>query len=134
MCLNLQNITIFLLNFMMNTILYYLEEALVKPAAEEKMNTNDSKGTMKITKVNQSILFLANISVNSIIFKSTWHRRLGHPSSRVFYLITKRGNVTLKIESIEFCQSCQLGKSHSLPFSLSKSRATTSFDLIHPDV
>ena len=66
--------------------------------------------------------------------KNIWHRRLGHPLSRVFYLITRRCNVALKNESIEFCQSCQLGKSHFLPFSPSESCATKQFDLIHKDV
>lgn len=37
-------------------------------------------------------------------------------------------------EIVEFCESCQFGKAHSLPFSNSNNRAFGSFDLIHSDV
>lgn len=106
----------------------------MKPVVEGKRNISDSKEVVDINKVNQSTLFLANIYVNSVVSKNTWHRRLGHPSSRIFYLITRRCNMTFKNEKLQFCQSCQMGKSHSLPFSLFESRATKPFDLIHTDV
>lgn len=91
-----------ILKGMLKDDLYHLEEAVVKLAAKGKRNTNDSKKVVDINKVNQIALILANIFVNSFVSKNTWHRCLGHPSSRNFDLITRRCNLTLKNESYNF--------------------------------
>lgn len=54
---------------------------------------------------------------------------------KFFYLIAKSCNLSVKgNEKLEFYHSCQLGKSHSLPFPNSDSWAESSFELIHSDV
>jgi hypothetical protein len=65
-----------------------------------------------------------------------WHRRLGHPSpSAVSYFPLQFLNSCNKRSSTaSFCDACQLGKQTRLPFSLSHSRATAIFALIHCDL
>ncbi|KAL2534481.1 Integrase catalytic domain-containing protein [Abeliophyllum distichum] len=64
-----------------------------------------------------------------------WHRRLGHPSSQVVSQVLKNCNQKLKLnEAMSFCDACQYGKSHSLPFSLSTSHAKAPLELIYTDV
>ena len=66
-----------------------------------------------------------------------WHERFGYPSSRVLSQIRK--HTSLQFASrvcilVQFCHSCQLAKSHRLPFVNSNSRAIKPFDLVHSDL
>ena len=64
-----------------------------------------------------------------------WHSRLGHPSSpvvsRVLSLCKGPG---AKSSTLDFCSSCQMDKSHKLPFVLSQSKSMKPLDLIHSDL
>lgn len=71
-------------------------------------------------------------SLNSI--KHTWHVRLGHPSDRVLNQVLKDCNVKFNGNESVFCEPCQFGKNHTLPFNLSTSRAKFTLELIHIDV
>ena len=47
-----------------------------------------------------------------------WHRRLGHMSLRGLQELCKQGMIDPKlITSIDFCESCVLGKTHRLKFA-----------------
>jgi GAG-pre-integrase domain len=65
-----------------------------------------------------------------------WHQRFGHPSSRVMKELESNVNVLFydfyKINKI--CESCQLAKSHKLPFNNSVRKSTSSLELIHCDI
>jgi histone deacetylase 1/2 len=64
-----------------------------------------------------------------------WHRRLGHPSSKIVsQILCSINEKSISSEPQHFCEACQFGKSHSLPFKNSESRATHVLDLIHTDV
>ena len=64
-----------------------------------------------------------------------WHRRLGHPSLRTLSKILQTCNQNSLInEKKLFCDACQYGKSHLLPFSISDSHAEKPLDLIHSDI
>jgi histone deacetylase 1/2 len=62
-----------------------------------------------------------------------WHRRLGHPSDAALSHLPLEFLSTCNKESTKtsFCDACQLGKQARLPFSVSHSRSTSPFDLIH---
>ena len=64
---------------------------------------------------------------NNIIL---WHNRLGHPASNVVTQVMRSYNLKFS-KSFDFCSSCQLAKSHRLPFVLSKSKSIKPFDLVH---
>lgn len=67
--------------------------------------------------------------------KESWHRRLGHPSSRVLEEILKSCQIKVSpSDPFSFCEACQYEKSHLLPFNLSTSHAQEPLDLIHSDV
>ena len=67
-----------------------------------------------------------------------WHKRLGHPNSRILSYLWKSGLLNNKVHSspIVFpdCAACKLGKSKILPFPSEGSRATHGFEIIHSDV
>jgi hypothetical protein len=60
-----------------------------------------------------------------------WHRRLGHLGFEVLSRLVPSCN---KLELETLCHACQLGWHTRLPFSLSHSRASKNFDLIHCDL
>lgn len=73
--------------------------------------------------------------VNVVVSKATWHRRLGHPSTKIFETIIKRCKLPVKAnDSFNFCEACQFGKLHALAFPISNSRASAHFELIHTDL
>lgn len=75
-----------------------------------------------------SIYFLVNVC-------DEWHRRLGHPSNNTLSEVMKLCNVKVKYnDKVSFCETCQFGKSHFLPFKPSTSHATFPLDLIHTDL
>lgn len=74
-------------------------------------------------------------SVNVVVSKSVWHKRLGHPSDRVLDQVIKQCNFPYKSNKLlSFCDACQFGKSHVLPYSNSVSHASRPFELVHTDL
>ncbi|KAL5543220.1 hypothetical protein UlMin_010930 [Ulmus minor] len=93
-----------------------------------------------VSPSNQVQCYLVNPSssqskLSSVSKKEVWHRRLGHPSDRVLSKILKTCNQKIEInETVNFCDACQYGKSHLLPFSKSTSHASIPLELIHTDI
>jgi histone deacetylase 1/2 len=66
---------------------------------------------------------------------STWHRLLGHPSSFLVQQLLRRNNIAYTPESTPYvCDSCQLAKSHQLPYPISTSRSTVPLEHVFSDV
>jgi hypothetical protein len=65
---------------------------------------------------------------------TTWHRRLGHPSSDALSSLSRSSFIQCTSKRHDFCHACQLGKHTRLPFCSSSHRAEHSFDLIHLDL
>ncbi|MDV3183805.1 MAG: DDE-type integrase/transposase/recombinase, partial [Sweet potato little leaf phytoplasma] len=66
---------------------------------------------------------------------SQWHSRLGHASARVVKNVLKSCNVSVSLnENFDFCDACQKGKSHRLPFNLSHSHTWHPLELVHCDL
>uniref|UniRef100_A0A803QBQ7 GAG-pre-integrase domain-containing protein n=1 Tax=Cannabis sativa TaxID=3483 RepID=A0A803QBQ7_CANSA len=77
------------------------------------------------------------VNEHSISVSDMWHRRLGHPSSRVLKQVLKNVNVNVNPSSNEnyhFCDACQYGKSHALPFKNSANCASKVLDLHQPTI
>ena len=67
--------------------------------------------------------------------KELFHRRFGHPSNRILSTILKSCNQSMFFnENQFFCEACQYGKSHSLPFPTSEYHAQEPLHLIHTDL
>ena len=67
---------------------------------------------------------------------STWHSRLGHPSTLVISQIVSRHKLSLihDVNNKHVCDACQQGKSHQLPYPKSTSVSSFPLDLIFSDV
>jgi hypothetical protein len=74
--------------------------------------------------------------IGEITSTNQWHKRLGHPSSRIVNNIASYFQLQLssKRMAASVCNACQLGKSHCLPFLLSPSVSTFPLELIFCDV
>jgi len=67
---------------------------------------------------------------------SLWHRRLGHLGHTALSKLISSNAISCnnKHNIDHVCHACQLGRHVRLPFSVSYSRATHPFDLIHCDL
>ena len=64
-----------------------------------------------------------------------WHSRLGHLNIDVTKLICQQCKfLNINKNSLDFCSSCCLGKSHRLPSSYSTTIYSTPFELIFSDL
>uniref|UniRef100_A0A803P2C0 Integrase catalytic domain-containing protein n=1 Tax=Cannabis sativa TaxID=3483 RepID=A0A803P2C0_CANSA len=85
--------------------------------------------------VESSSKSVFSVNQSHVNQKDIWHRRLGHPSSKVLSQVLSMANVKVHInENQLFCEACQYGKSHALPFKTSNNRATKVLELIHTDL
>jgi len=70
-----------------------------------------------------------------VFVKESWHRRLGHPNNIVLDRVLKSCNVKLSPrDHFNFCEACQYGKMHFLPFKAFSSHAKEILELVHTDV
>jgi hypothetical protein len=66
---------------------------------------------------------------------STWHRRLGHLSSFIVQQVLRKNKIAHTPESTPyFYDSCQLAKSHQLPYPISTSVSTVPLEQEFSDV
>ncbi|PNY02796.1 copia protein (gag-int-pol protein), partial [Trifolium pratense] len=93
-------------------------------------------------KLKEGLYQVSNVSSQSnkdactyMSVKESWHRKLGHPNNKVLDKVLKHCNVkTSSSDQFKFCEACQFGKLHLLPFKSSYSHAQEPLDLIHTDV
>jgi len=77
----------------------------------------------------------AFLSVSLSISADVWHRRLGHPSSRVLSLLATNRKVTCTSCPLNFqCQACPLGKSLCLSLGPTSHKTSAPLELIFSDV
>ncbi|KAL6340340.1 hypothetical protein AAG906_040777 [Vitis piasezkii] len=63
------------------------------------------------------------------------HRRLGHPCSSVMSHVHESCNPNASINGkLNFCDACQFGKIHALPYKSSSSQTSSHLELIHTDI
>jgi hypothetical protein len=67
-----------------------------------------------------------------------WHARLGHSSFRIVEILNKTGGISINSSvsssPSSICNSCQLGKSHRLPFAPNEKCSSLPLQLIHCDL
>jgi hypothetical protein len=83
--------------------------------------------------------FLASLQDNNLRASlNVWHARLGHSSFRIVEILNKTGSISINSHVSSslsrICNSCQLGKSHRLPFALNEKRSSFPLQLIHCDL
>jgi histone deacetylase 1/2 len=66
---------------------------------------------------------------------SLWHMRLGHPSSVVVHQVLCDNSIPFSESNKEsVCDTCQMAKSHQLPYPKSTSVSTSPLELVFSDV
>ncbi|PKU67431.1 Retrovirus-related Pol polyprotein from transposon TNT 1-94 [Dendrobium catenatum] len=65
---------------------------------------------------------------------SPWHARLSHPHHHVLQVLAKLVPSICIPSSSFLCRSCNVGKSHKLPFVSSTTTTYTPFSVVHTDV
>ena len=79
------------------------------------------------------------IGVSNAIVKSSdkirlWHKRFGHMSFRGLQELCKQGMLDSKhISSLDYCESCVLGKTHKLKFVKSTHTSKHILEYVHSD-
>ncbi|WVY96943.1 hypothetical protein V8G54_029094 [Vigna mungo] len=75
-------------------------------------------------------------SVHSVRTDSSasWHHRLGHPSSSIFTFIQQHFSLGSNKFQQSDCNSCQINKSHKLPFNESTLKSSYPLEIIFSDV
>jgi histone deacetylase 1/2 len=70
------------------------------------------------------------------VTQDLWHKRLGHPTASALAHLPLQflSECNNSSPTVTVCDACQLGKQTRLPFSVSHSRASSPFDLIHCDL
>ncbi|GJU78256.1 putative RNA-directed DNA polymerase [Tanacetum coccineum] len=71
--------------------------------------------------------------VSSVTNNYLWHSRLGHPSFQVIKQIKSLPSF-IQCKTKPPCTICPMAKHHILPFPISSSHASKSFELVHIDV
>jgi len=89
------------------------------------------------------ILKRGNTAFISVLNKSVltasydlWHARLGHVNHSIISLLNKKGHLSLTfiLPNPVICATCQIAKSHKLPFSTNNTRSNSILGLIHCDI
>lgn len=78
----------------------------------------------------------SSVVSNSEVDKAKlWHKRLGHISERGLQELSKQKLLCGdKIESLEFCEQCVLGKSTRIKFKTGQHTTTRPFEYVHSDL
>ena len=68
-------------------------------------------------------------------FVELWHRRLGHPTSRIFHLLVSKNKIICNNKCLNLqCQSCLLGKTSCLSLRPMGHKTSAPLELIFSDV
>lgn len=73
-------------------------------------------------------------SVNALSSTLQWHQKLGHPHSASLQHLVHQFQLPIPKPFHLDCTSCNVAKSHKLPFTLSDFHAQSPFELMHMDV
>lgn len=84
-------------------------------------------------KYNSTSLSVASNSISKQQSNALWHMRLAHVSSLVLHKIPDISSFVID-DYNKHCPICPIAKQSKLPFTLSTSHASASFDLVHIDV
>ena len=82
-----------------------------------------------------SFLYLQSIitrNMNNMF--DLWHLHLGYPATNTLKQILSSCNVSCHNHKHTIFYACQHAKSHKLPFSLSKTKASYPLSLVHTDL
>jgi len=102
-----------------------------------KISSQPSSVLSKKSQIN-TVSVSANNSESFVVSSSKpsnlWHARLGHPNDHVLRLVLTQCNIHSINKTIDFCNSCGVGKSNRLSSSLSNTVYNSPLELIYSDL
>lgn len=117
--------------------LYHLENVSVKRGGAPVYNRIMNHQLMHKNKDVSTFVLTGGtnpVEINVVESRAVWHKRLGHPSSKVLNSILKGCNLVVNDNGkSNFCDYCQLEKSHNLLFPNSQIHAKEPFGIIYSD-
>jgi hypothetical protein len=74
-------------------------------------------------------------SVDTLDTTKLWHLRLGHVSEKGFVELAKLGFLeNEKLNKLDFCDNCTLGKQHKVKFGVGVHKSSRPFEDVHSDL
>jgi len=74
-------------------------------------------------------------SVDTLDITKSWHLRLGHVSRRGLIELAKQGLLgNEKLNKLDLCDNCTLGKQHKVKFGVGVHKSSRSFEYVHLDL
>ena len=74
-------------------------------------------------------------SVDTLDITKLWHLRLGHVSERGLVELAKQGLLgNEKLNKLDFCDNCTLGKQHKVKFGVGVHKSSRPFEYVHSDL
>ncbi|KAH9751748.1 retrovirus-related pol polyprotein from transposon RE1 [Citrus sinensis] len=73
-------------------------------------------------------------TVKSIMSANLFHQRFGHPNKHVLKCILSTLSLNCPVTMPDFCDACQYGKMHQLPFYSTGIKTKAPLELIHTDL
>lgn len=81
------------------------------------------------------ISFPPQVNTTSLASLSDWHHRLGHPSNKTLgHVLCRCTNISNLALNHFSCISCNINKSHKLPFKTNSLVSSRPLELIYTDV
>ncbi|WJX42094.1 hypothetical protein P8452_29365 [Trifolium repens] len=75
------------------------------------------------------------VSVETEDITKLWHLRLGHVSERGLVELAKQGLLGKeKLNKLDFCDNCTLGKQHKVKFGVGVHKSSRPFEYVHSDL
>lgn len=85
-------------------------------------------GLYHLSRTKGNLIFYVSV-------KESWHIKLGQPNNKFLDKVLKNHNVKVPLTGdFNFCEACQYGKMHLLPFKFSSSHAQEPLELVHLNV
>ncbi|KAJ6733370.1 hypothetical protein OIU74_005177 [Salix koriyanagi] len=118
--------------FEFHSFVFYVKDLITK---EVLLSGRSKDGLYVLSESSATLLPQAFLSTSLAASADFWHRRLGHPSSRILSLLASNKKVTCTSLRFDFqCQACPLGKSSRLSLGPMGHKTSTPFELIFSDV
>jgi len=118
--------------FEFHSFVFYVKDLITK---EVLLSGHSRDGLYIMSESSATSLPQAFLTARRSTSADVWHRRLGHPSSRILRLLVSNKKVSCKSKQFHFdCQACPLGKSSRLSLGPTGHKTSAPLELIYSDV
>ena len=118
--------------FEFHSFVFYVKDLITK---EVLLSGHSRDGLYIMSESSATSLPQAFLTARRSTSADVWHRRLGHPSSRILRLLVSNKKLSCTSKQFHFnCQACPLGKSTRLSLGPTGHKTSAPLELIYSDV